>query len=114
MWYASLMNQHPIEPSLKEARAAVRHAQDTRTAHRRRTGRGSKQREADITESIRRLKAAMVPLRSFRGSAPFKTQTAAHGSLVERVEQASRSLQSERRKLWKMKDHTNKEKPNGS
>lgn len=103
------MNQNPIEPKLKEARAAIRHAQDTRQFHRRRSDRGSKQREQDIAEAIRRLKAAMVPLRSFRGSAPYKPQTRSHFELVERVEQASRSLQSERRKLWKMKDHTPKE-----
>jgi len=103
------MNPHPVEPGLKEARAAVRHAQDTRQFHRRRTTRGSKQREDDIRESIRRLKAAMVPLRSFRAAAPSKPQTKALGELSGRVEQASRALQAERRKLWKMLDHTTKE-----
>lgn len=110
MWYASSMTQHQVEPGLKEAHAAIRHARDTRSFHARRTKKGSKQREDDLESARARLKRAMVPLRSFTGAAPSRPQTEAHTELWARVAAASKELQSERRKLWKMMERKKAEK----
>lgn len=98
------MPQHPIEPALKESLAAIRHARDVRKYHARRTGKGSQQRENDLREALERLRRAMIPLRAFRGAAPYKPQTHAHVELADRVAEASKVIQGERRRLWKMQD----------
>lgn len=105
------MNLHPIEPAIKEALMAVRHARDVRKVHARRTTKGTKQREDDLQMASSRVKLAMKPLRSFLGSAPSKTQTDAFVDLTERVKQASSELQAERRKLWKMQDKRKRQTP---
>lgn len=102
MWYDSSMAQHPIEPALKEALAAVRFGRDVREQHARVSPKGSERREEDLDVALTRIKRAMVPLRSFLGSAPYKPQTEPHMEITYRVRQASQALQSERRKLWKM------------
>lgn len=102
------MVKQPIEPAVKEAQAAVRHAKDVRAYHARKTRRGSPQREADLKNAVGRIKRAMVPLRSFLGSAPYRTQTTTHLDLVFRVKETSKDLQSERRKLWKMQKRKKK------
>jgi hypothetical protein len=97
-----------MEAALKEAYAAVRHAQDVRTFHGRRTKKGSGQRETDLAEARDKLKRVMKPLRSFLGQAPYKTQSQAHQDLTDRIKEASAAIQKERRSLWKMqkRDHT--------
>lgn len=87
---------------LAEARAAVAHAQDVRTAHRKRTQRGSDFREQAILGALDRLRAAMTPLRHYQGQVAY-----AHRELVEEqydeLREVSGEMQVERRKLWKMK-----------
>lgn len=109
LWYDSLMAvKHPLEEDLAAVDAAVRHARSVRSFHRRRSIRGSKQREQDLHEARERLKKVMVPLRSFLGKAPYETQSDHHKAFTERVRLASKELQSERRKLWKMMDRKKK------
>jgi hypothetical protein len=94
--------KHPIEDELIAAEAAVRHAQMVRKFHRRRSQRGSSQREADLQEARDRLRSAMKPLRSYLGRASSSAQTNYNADLHERVREASASMQRERRKLHKM------------
>lgn len=96
------MGNERIESALKEALAACRHASDVRGYHARRTSRGTKQREDDLTQARERVRLAMAPLRSYLGRAQYDTQSQANIDLQERVRTASKELQSERRKLWKM------------
>lgn len=101
MWYASWMERHPLEPALKEALAAVRHAKDTREYHARRTPKGTPQREEDLSMARHRLAVAMTPIRSFLGAAPFKLKPGEE-EIWERANTASKAIQYERRQLWKM------------
>lgn len=107
MWYDALMAEHPIQADLKAAFAAVRHARDVRKYHARRTTKGSAQRETDLSEALARLKEAMKPLRSYLGSVPYKTESHSLQEITANVEAASKAIQSERRKLWKMQKHSN-------
>jgi hypothetical protein len=86
------------------AESAVQHAQAVRAFHRKRSRRGSTQREADIQIALDRIKAAMRPLRSEIGRFSYgpQTNTAEHNR--EMIRKLSRQLQAERRKLWKMKE----------
>lgn len=68
----------------------------------RRIPKGHANREYDIQQARERLRRTMKPLRSFLGAAPWQTQTEIHQELTQRVFAASKQLQSERRKLWKM------------
>lgn len=108
MWYIVPMNGHPIELEIQKAEAAIRYAQDVRSHHRRRTNKGNPQREADLKSGVRRIKSAMKPLRSYLGRAQYEEQTAEHLEQVELVKEISQRLQTERRKLWKMRS---KKKP---
>ncbi len=92
----------PINDALKEAKLAVKNAQEVRSYHRRRTERGDQQREADLTLALDRVKAAMRPLRSAIGKFPYERPTATNEARQQRIKDASFSLQRERRKLWKM------------
>ena len=94
--------ESPIELALKEAHAAVRHAQDVRGYHARRSAKGSKQREEDLMGARERLRIAMEPLRSFLGRGAALTQTNSNIDLLDRVSQASQAIQGERRRIWKM------------
>lgn len=94
-------DQRP-EEALQNAYAAVAHAKDVRDIHRRRTHKGSKQRENDIQYAHERLKAAMAPLRTIIGRFPYGAQTVVAERNREAVRAASREIQAERRKLWKM------------
>lgn len=99
------MEKNLTEADLKAARAAIRLAEDARALHRKRTYRGSQQREADLSQATDRVKKAMLPIRSFLGRAPYMQPSAAHDELVERAREASKQLQKERRKCWKMQNH---------
>lgn len=103
MWYDAKMAEHPIQTDLKAAFAAVRHARDVRKFHARRTKKGSAQREMDLLEALSRLRDAMTPLRSYLGSIPYREESHARSSMTQNVIEASKAIQSERRKLWKMK-----------
>lgn len=107
MWYDAKMAEQPMETDLKTAFAAVRHAKDVRKYHARRTKRGSTQREMDLTEALSRLKEAMTPLRSYLGSVPSREESHARSNITQNVLDASQAIQSERRKLWKMKKREN-------
>lgn len=96
------MKPEDLDAALKEAFAAVQHADDVRKYHARRSAKGSPQREADLQTALGRLRKAMIPLRSWRGKSPYMIQSSAMFALNKRVEGASNAIQSERRKLWKM------------
>ncbi len=104
------MYEQPIEASLKEALAAIRQARDVRAFHRRRTQRGSAQREADLQEARNRLKSAMLPLRSYLGAVPYRKHSLPQQEVTQRVRTASLQIQSERRQLWKMQARQKKAK----
>jgi hypothetical protein len=91
-----------IETDIKTAKLAVTHAQAVREYHRRRSDRGSEQREWDIREAQERIQRAMKPLRTWQGKAPYATQTELHKEFTRQVSEVSKDLQRERRKLWKM------------
>lgn len=96
------MDQHPLEPALKEALAAVRHAEDTRNLHAKRSRKGSPQREEDLRYARERLRLAMIPIRGYLGRAPFVRLTEYEVELWDRATQASEAIQGQRRRLWKM------------
>ena len=87
---------------ITEADAAVRNAQTVRSYHRKRSRRGNAQRETDIKLALDRLAEAMKPLRSQIGRFPYGPQTDKAEANRQVIYEASRRIQSERRKLWKM------------
>jgi hypothetical protein len=100
----------PIEPSLDDvladAKRAIEHAQSTRRAHARKTEHGTKQREADLKVAVERLQAAMKPIRRRICRLPYLQAPIG----AEALEMASKELQRERRKLWKMRSSVLKKK----
>lgn len=103
MWYASLMPNQLPDKALKEAAAAVDNADRVRKFHARRTETDSPQRAEDIDIALARLKDAMRPLRSQIGQFPYGPQTDEAEVNRERIREASQAIQTERRKLWKMR-----------
>lgn len=97
------------EQELQTAAAAIEFAQQVRTYHRRRTRRGSVQREQDIELALARIKEAMAPLRSIIGKFPYGPQGQTAEDNRQTIRDMSDALQRERRKLHKMKI---KEEPN--
>jgi hypothetical protein len=91
-----------ITEAVREAELAVKHAQEVRAYHRKRTKRGDIQRKEDLTMAYDRVRAAMPPLRSETGRFPHQMPTAATLKRQEQIRAASKALQRERRKLWKM------------
>jgi hypothetical protein len=91
------------EEELDAAQAALDHARQVRKFHRRRTARGSRQREVDIIVALDQLRQAMSPLRSMIGKFPYGPQTDVAEANREEIREMSEALQAERRKLWKMK-----------
>lgn len=88
---------------LDNAYAAVENARAVRAFHRRRTERGSLQREQDLAVALERIRDAMTPIRSMIGTFPLSPQQGASvEEWREEVREASLALQAERRKLWKM------------
>jgi hypothetical protein len=96
------------EDDLNLALAAVEHAQSVRKLHRRRTDKGNKQRNQDIGIALERLQSSMRPLRREIGRFPYGPQTDTAERNRDAIRAASKAVQSERRKLWKMRK-TNKE-----
>lgn len=89
---------------LDAAQAAADNAQRVRAYHRRRTEKGSLQREQDIEIALDRVREAMKPLKSMIGQFPYGPQTDTAEANREEIREMSLALQRERRKLWKMKD----------
>lgn len=104
-----LMTDAELSDALEAADAAVDNAQAVRKFHRRRTDKRSKQRQQDIDIALERIKDAMKPLRSFLGRFAYGPQTEAAWAKYYAVSEASKALQAERRKLWKMSPRTTKE-----
>lgn len=98
-----------LDEQLDDAQAAAENAQRVRAFHRRRTDKRSSQRAQDIEIALERIKDAMKPLRSFLGAFHFGPQTEVMWEKHEMVSEASRALQAERRKLWKMQNHKTEE-----
>lgn len=94
---------------MNEAELAIKNAQEVRAFHRRRTERGNRQREHDLILAIKRVKSAMRPLRSEIGKFPYGPQTDQAAVNRQLIREASKALQRERRKLWKMMTHKPKE-----
>ncbi len=61
------------------------------------------QREIDLDEALRRLRESMKPLRSYLGQVPYREESHALTDVTDNVSKASKAIQAERRKLWKMK-----------
>ncbi len=87
---------------LEAAQNAVEYAALVRKTHRRKTQKGHTQREADISIALARLKRAMAGIRPLIGQFPYGPQTAVAEANREQIRAASRAIQAERRKLWKM------------
>ena len=103
MWYSSRMTDADTDAAIREANAAVQHAQGVRKRHARNTDRGTPQREADLKFARDRIIEAMKPIRSEIGRS---TYTSVYRELDLR--EASQALQAERRKLWKMQERPRK------
>jgi type VI protein secretion system component VasF len=88
---------------IEAADAAVAFAQQVRRFHRRRSERRAPQRVTDIDNALKRIAAAMGPLRSAIGRFPYGPQTAVAEANRQRIREASAALQRERRKLFKMR-----------
>lgn len=92
-----------MEKQLQAAEAAVAFAQHVRSYHRRTTPRGNARREEDIQIALDRIRDAMKPLRSAIARFPYAPQGEIAHERRKAIRAASASLQSERRKLWKMR-----------
>lgn len=93
---------------MREAELAVTNAQEVRAFHRKRSGRSDRQRIHDLTLALKRVKAAMSPLRSEIGKFPYGPQTDVAAQNRQAIREASAALQRERRKLWKMVQQADK------
>lgn len=83
---------------------AVQNARDIRAFHRKRTKKGDQQRETDIRHALTRIKRVMAPIRTKLGRWPYVTEI--EGDEVAQIDElrvASKRLQAERRKLWKLR-----------
>ncbi len=109
MWYDSYMPETLPVAELAAAENAAHFARSVRKFHARRTERGSKQREDDITIAQTRLKECMDPIRSIIGKFPYGPQTAAAEANRNAIREVSQACQRERRKLHKMKSPATKE-----
>lgn len=89
--------------ALDDAEAAVAHARQVRKHHARRTARSSNQRATDIELALARLREAMKPLKSEIARFPYGPQTDLAAGNRRLIREASAALQTERRKLHKMK-----------
>lgn len=81
---------------------AIEFAHSVRKVHRRKSSKGTPQREADIQTALDRLKNVMLPLRKEVGRFPYGPQTTTADANRALIREASAAIQSERRKLWKM------------
>jgi hypothetical protein len=101
------MTEAAVAAALQEAEHAIQNAQEVRAFHRKRSERDDRQRINDLTFALRRVKAAMTPLRSEIGRFPHQQRTDTVEARQNKIRNASKALQRERRKLWKMLAGTN-------
>lgn len=87
---------------VENAEAAIKHAQDIRAYHRKRSKPGDKQRDVDIKHALTKVRSAMRPIRSALGRAPYDISADA-GERRVALRAISARLQTERRKLWKLR-----------
>lgn len=107
MWYASEMRlEASIDGTVDDAASACAYARGIRYNHAKRNKRGSRQREIDIQLGLERLAAAMKPIRRTIARLPYEKAQFD----VDELRGASKALQTERRKLWKMKAKPKKRK----
>lgn len=85
------------------ADGAVSNAQDVRAFHRKRTHKGHQQRETDIKHALQRIQTAMKPIRSELGRVRYRGQSSERLAEALLLKAASARLQTERRKLWKLR-----------
>jgi hypothetical protein len=90
------------EEAMKEVKLAIQNAQEVRRYHARQTEKGDPQRQSDLTLAMIRVKAAMKPLKREIGRFPYGPNTDTAEKNRQKIRAASRALQAERRKLWKM------------
>lgn len=98
MWYTYFMKE-----DIKNAERAILFAQQVRRMHARRTPTNSKRRNNDIELGITRLHEAMKPIRAMTAKARFQPFNSISAEQRELVQSVSLRLQTERRKLWKLK-----------
>lgn len=84
------------------ADTAITVAQDVRKFHAKRTKVGNAQRNTDIRHAADQITAAMRPIRSALGRAPYDPINALTEQQHKELRDASKRLQVERRKLWKL------------
>lgn len=126
VWYTSFpMEESSFSRLVQAADAAVDHAQDTRVAHAKRSARGSRQREDDLSMAQTRLKRLMAPVRSELARMPSELKRMNKGGSAEVGERSiklqqqttlrslSQAIQRERRKLWKMQQRPKKRGSHG-
>ena len=92
------------------ADSAVQVAKDVRKYHAKRTKVGSATRNQDIMRAVGQVQAAMRPIRSALGRAPYDDITPDSEKRLEELREASRRLQVERRKLWKLRNGGSKKR----
>lgn len=103
MWYASCMDTLQHDLILMDANSAVKHAQDVRAFHRKRTRPGERHRSVDVRNALKRLRDAMAPIRSALGRAPYDKLNATTRKRHDELRAVSQLIQAERRKLWKLR-----------
>jgi hypothetical protein len=106
MWYDSFMDEPSFNKMRDSAAGAVKYAQDVRAFHRKRTRPGERARETDIRHALAGVRRAMKPIRSTLGRAPYDHHGSEQEHYYDALREASQRLQSERRKLWKLRGKT--------
>lgn len=94
---------------IKRGWDAVQFAQDVRSVIRKKHPKGHRQREADLEIAQERVQEAMTPIRSRLCQMQYLKGTPAHEKEYKRLRKVSEALQSERRKLWKMRQNPRKD-----
>lgn len=93
--------------TVEKAEAAIAYAQEVRTYHRKRTRINHPQRNTDIQYATRKVQAAMRPIRSKLGKAPYRPINETSRRETDELKRLSARVQAERRKLWKLKGGKN-------
>lgn len=91
------------DQQVEEALAAIEHAQKVRRLHRRKSEPGSAARETDIKLAQERIREAMKPIRSSLSAWHYGPQSSNFERYRDAAALLSKALQSERRKLHKMR-----------
>lgn len=103
MWYDTGMPTTLPQREIDRAAAAVDYAAQVRIYHRRRSALSSPDRLRDINLALSRLKEAMRPLKTEIGRFQYGPTTSIAEANREIIRQCSLAIQTERRKLWKLK-----------